>query len=136
MLGRLFSDSLFDDYFNFWGEDYSNLFDGFGKQLFNNASNFVSKNGGYELSMDVDVKSTADNVEINLEKDGLVDIKYHIKNANSEHMVSVKEYLPKDAEPDTLDAEIKNGKLIVTVKRKFYYGIDMDGNLKKIEIKK
>lgn len=125
---------LFDD--SLWGLDFSNLFGGFGKQLFNNASNFVSKNGGYELSMDVDVKSTADNVEINLEKDGLVDIKYHIKNANSEHMVSVKEYLPKNADPDTLDAEIKDGKLIVTVKRKIYDGIDTDGNLKKIEIKK
>ena len=102
-----------------WENDFSKLFDAFdfGKPLFNNASNFVSKDGYYELSMDVDVNSTADNVEINLEKDRMVEVKYHIKKENSEHMVSVKEYLPKNADADTLDAEINNGKLIITVKK-------------------
>lgn len=139
MLERLlFGNSLFKDYFDFWGDEFSSLFNGFGKQMFNNASKFIPTSDGYKLSMDVDTNSTADNVEINLEKDGMVDIKYHIKSEHSEHMVNVKEYLPKDANPNTLDAEIVKGKLIVTVKYKdkSYNAIDKDGNLYEIEIKK
>jgi HSP20 family molecular chaperone IbpA len=113
-------DSLLKDYLDFWnnGGDFSTPFGKFDMSMFNNASNFIPTNNGYELTMDVDFDTTENDIEINLEKDGLVEIKYHKKNECSEHIIKVTEYLPKDADPDTLDAVVKNGELIVTVSKK------------------
>jgi len=89
-----------------------------GVSTFNNVSNFALKDGVYELSMDVDDNATADNVEINLDKKNVLSIKYSVKTVSSERMVSVRESLPEDCDSDTLDASIKNGKLVVTVNQK------------------
>lgn len=82
--------------------------------LMTNVSSFVLKDGHYELSMNVDKDATEKNVDINLDKNNVLSINYHVKTDNSEQMVKIKETLPVDANADTIDATIQNGKLVVT----------------------
>lgn len=79
-----------------------------------NVSSFVLKDDHYELSMNVDKDATEKNVDINLDKNNVLSINYHVKTDNSEQMVKIKETLPVDANADTIDATIQNGKLVVT----------------------
>jgi len=78
---------------------------------------FKTKDDGYEFSMAVGLKATSDNVKIDLDKNNNLSVKYSFKDDNSEHITSIKRTLPKDADLDTLDAEIRHGQLIITVKR-------------------
>jgi len=79
---------------------------------------FVLKDGVYEFSMDVDKNANADNVNIDLNKNNVLKIKYSTKTSCSERIFMVSESLPDDADADTIDAKIVDGKLIVTVNKK------------------
>lgn len=79
---------------------------------------FVLKDGVYEFSMGVDKNANADNVNIDLNKNNVLKIKYSTKTSYSERIVMVSESLPDDADADTIDAKIVDGKLIVTVSKK------------------
>lgn len=79
---------------------------------------FVLKDGVYEFSMDVDKNANADNVNIDLNKNNVLKIKYSTKTSYAERIVMVSESLPDDADADTIDAKIVDGKLIVTVNKK------------------
>lgn len=120
MLERLFNLIQSDAFENELASmlDKFNSFDVLSKPLFNNVSKFTLNNGVYELSMDVEKGANANNVEINLDKKNILSVKYEMKTETSERMVNVKETLPFDADSDTIDAKIKDGKLIVTVNQK------------------
>ena len=79
---------------------------------------FKLKDGVYEFSMNVDKNANADNVKIDLDKNNVLKIKYSTKTSVAERIVMVSESLPDDADADTIDAKIVDGKLIVTVNKK------------------
>lgn len=90
----------------------------FGALNLKGTESFVLKDGVYEFSMDVDKNANADNVNIDLNKNNVLKIKYSTKTSCSERIVMVSESIPDDADADTIDAKIVDGKLIVTVNKK------------------
>ena len=70
----------------------------------------------YELVMDVADDAKASNVTVDYEdetRELTIEYKYETENYKSQSVV--KETLPEDADPDTIEAIVEDGKLTITI---------------------
>lgn len=81
-----------------------------------NMSNFVKENGQYVLTVDVDEDATAKNVNVDYDDETrLLTVKYELKKKNFSSKSVFEEALPEDADEETINATIADGKLTITV---------------------
>ena len=77
------------------------------------------KEDHYELVLDVADDAKASNVTVDFDDDTrelTVEYKYESKNFNSKSVIT--EVLPDDADEDTIDATVEDGKLTITIEKK------------------
>ena len=82
-------------------------------------SSFEDKEDHYELVLDVAEDAKANNVTVDYDdetRELSVEYKYESKNYKSKSVV--KETLPVNADDETVEATVENGKLTITVAKK------------------
>lgn len=87
------------------------------KSLFVDETSFKEVNGNYVMTLNVKENSNNDNIKIDF-KNKVVTVTYTEKSLKTERTVKVLETIPNDADENTLDAYVENGKLIITVSKK------------------
>ena len=78
---------------------------------------FVKKDNGYELTMDVNKEATSKNVTVTLdEENNTIEIKYTYEKENPKRheSTSVVETIPDDLDTSTLDAIVDDGVFKIT----------------------
>ena len=83
------------------------------------------KDDHYELALDVAEDAKASNVDIDYDdetRELTVEYKYESKNYNSKSVIT--ETLPFDADEDTIEATIEDGKLTILIDKKVVDGED------------
>lgn len=82
-------------------------------------SSFDKTEDGYNLVLDVAKDATASNVSVDFDDEThILTVAYNYKNVNSTTSTTIKETLPDDADEETLEATVADGKLTITVKRR------------------
>ena len=84
-----------------------------------NFSSFEDKEDHYELVLDVADDAKASNVTVDYDdetRELTVEYKYESKNFTSRSLIN--ETLPDNADEDTIEATVENGKLTIVVEKK------------------
>lgn len=82
-------------------------------------TSFEDKDGHYELVLDVAEDAKASNVNVDYDdetRELTVEYKYESKNYNSKSVIT--ETLPLDADEDTIEATVEDGKLTILIDKK------------------
>lgn len=82
--------------------DFDTLFDEYGD------SSLKDCGETYELNFNVDKNATSKNFDVDLENN-TISVKYNMENGNKKTSFSILETLPKDADTDTIEANVKDG---------------------------
>ena len=81
-------------------------------------TSFEDKEDHYELVMDVADDAKASNVTVDYDDDTRsLNIEYNYESKNFKSKSVVNETLPADADTDTIEAVVENGKLTITVEK-------------------
>jgi len=112
---RLFDDSSIEYLQNRLTAGLENFKKTFGAYF----STLEDKEDYYELTLDVADDAKASNVTVDFDdetRELTVEYKYESKNFNSKSVIT--EVLPEDADEDTIEATVEDGKLVVTIEKK------------------
>ena len=99
-------------------EDFKNFDQEFGLADFRNETTWKDTGKAYKLEVSLGNDFNLGNVEITLDEEKFVKVNYEEHSGNAMHKFSLTETLPEDALAETLSAEKKDGKIVLTVNHK------------------
>lgn len=95
------------------GLDFENHL--FVNHYFNEMTSFILNDGVYKMSVHVGSGVKEDNVEINLNKQNVLSINVDWSSDKAQTRIKMRQVLPNDADPDTIEANIIDDTLVITV---------------------